>query len=568
MIIVPAAIKTEVVLECYACGHQQPYHLPHPPCPKCGHDFMEARYNYAAVRSLWPEILAGRPFTMWRYRELLPLFDDQYQISMGEGGTPLLPAHNLSMMLGTRNLFIKDERQNPTNSFKDRQAALVISMMKEANVSEMVVASTGNVAISYSAYSSHAGIKLWTFLPSLVPPEKMQEIAIYGSEVIKVTATYDVTKKVAAQFSQHKGIMDDRGIRNIGTREAMKTLAFEVAEQLTEVLGPPRPGIPWRAPDWYIQAVSGGMGPVGFWKGFYELYQMGLVDRMPKMALIQAEGCAPMVNSFRKNLPEAEPVTSPDTQIITIATGVPGPAYSYLARIAREHGGTFESVTDDEAFRATHVLAKMEGLSMEPAAAAAFAGLFKLLSQGVIRRDEIIVVNCSGHTFPVEKFLLGPDWAKEVSEADVAGEQVQAPKPPSEDLLGALDQLDERVKTIIIMEDNPEAARLLRRILQTRGDFQIAEAHNGREGLALIRQHRPDLILLDLMMPDMDGFAVLDALKADETLRDLPVIVVTAKELTQQERQRLQGQIKMLLQKGSFMDDDLLDDINALLDKV
>ena len=205
---------------------------------------------------------------------------------------------------------------------------------------------------------------------------------------------------------------------------------------------------------------------------------------------------------------------------------------------------------------------------MEPAAAAAFAGLFKLLSQGVIRRDEIIVVNCSGHTFPVEKFLLGPDWAKEVSEADVAGEQVQAPKPPSEDLLGALDQLDERVKTIIIMEDNPEAARLLRRILQTRGDFQIAEAHNGREGLALIQQHRPDLILLDLMMPDMDGFAVLDALKADETLRDLPVIVVTAKELTQQERQRLQGRIKMLLQKGSFMDDDLLDDINALLDKV
>ncbi len=567
MRIVPAALKTEVTLECYACGYQQPYKLPHPPCPRCGHDFMEARYNYAAIRSRWPQILETRPSTMWRYRELLPLFDDQYQISMGEGGTPLLPAHNLGMMLGTPNLFIKDERQNPTNSFKDRQAALVISMMKEANVSELVVASTGNVAISYSAYSSHAGIKLWTFLPSLVPPEKMREIAIYGSEVVKVTATYDITKKVAAQFSQHKGIMDDRGIRNIGTREAMKTMAFEVAEQLAEVLGPAKPGVPWRAPDWYIQAVSGGMGPVGFWKGFQELYQMGLVDRIPKMALIQADGCAPMVNSFRKDLPEAEPVTSPDTQVITIATGVPGPAYGYLYKIAKREGGTFESVPDSETFRATHVLAKMEGLSMEPAAAAAFAGLFKLLGKGVIRRDEIIVVCCSGHTFPVEKFLLGPDWVKEVTESDVAGE-APTPKPPTEDLLGALDQLDERVKTIVIMEDNPEAARLLRRILQTRGDFQIAEAHNGREGMALIRRHRPDLILLDMMMPDMDGFAVLDALKADEALRDLPVIVVTAKELTQQERQRLQGQIKMLLQKGSFMDDDLLDDINALLDKV
>ncbi len=568
MMIVPAAIKTEVILECYACGHQQPYKIPHPRCPKCGHDFMEARYNYSAIRSKWPQVLADRPFTMWRYRELLPLFDDQYQISMGEGGTPLLQAHNLGMMLGTPNLFIKDERQNPTNSFKDRQAALVISMMKEANVSELVVASTGNVAISYSAYSSHAGIKLWTFLPSLVPPEKMREIAIYGSEVIKVTATYDITKKVAAQFSQHKGIMDDRGIRNVGTREAMKTLAFEVAEQLAEVLGPPRPGIPWRAPDWYLQAVSGGMGPVGFWKGFEELYRMGLVDRIPKMALIQAEGCAPMVNSFRKDLPEAEPVTSPDTQVITIATGVPGPAYSYLYKIAKREGGTFESVPDSETFRAMHVLAKMEGLSMETAAAATFAGLFKLLGKGIIKRDEVIVVNCSGHTFPVEKFLLGPDWVKEVTESDVAGEQAPTPKPPTEDLLGALDQLDERVKTIIIMEDNPEAARLLRRILQTRGDFQIAEAHNGREGMELIRRHRPDLILLDMMMPDMDGFAVLDALKADEALRDLPVIVITAKELTQQERQRLQGQIKMLLQKGSFMDDDLLDDINALLDKV
>ena len=568
MDVVPAAVKTEITLECYACGHRQPYRFPHPPCPRCGHDFMEARYDYPAVQALWPDILSQRPFTMWRYRELLPLFDDQYQISMGEGGTPLLRAHNLGMMLGVPNLFIKDERQNPTNSFKDRQAALVISMMKEANVAELVVASTGNVAISYSAYSAHAGIKLWTFLPSLVPPEKMREIAIYGSEVIKVTATYDITKKVAAQFAQHKGIMDDRGIRNIGTREAMKTLAFEVAEQLAQALGPARQGAPWRAPDWYIQAVSGGMGPVGFWKGFYELYQMGLVDRMPKMALIQADGCAPMVNSFRKDLPEAEPVSTPDTQVITIATGVPGPAYGYLYKIAKQHGGAFESVPDTETFRATHVLAKMEGLSMEPAAAAAFAGLFKLLSQGVIKRDEIIVVNCSGHTFPVEKFLLGPDWIKEVTESDVAQEQTPTPKPPTENLLGALDQLDERVKTIVIMEDNPEAARLLRRILQTRGDFQIAEAHNGREGIALIRQHHPDLILLDLMMPDMDGFAVLDELKADDALRDLPVIVITAKELTQKERQRLQGQIKMLLQKGSFMDDDLLEDINALLDRI
>ena len=120
---------------------------------------------------------------------------------------------------------------------------MVISMMKEAGIHRLVVASTGNVAISYSAYSAHAGIKLWTFLPSLVPPEKMREIAIYGSEVVKVTATYDITKKVASQFAEHRGILADRGIRSIGTRESMKTIAMEVAEQLAaELAHPNSPG--------------------------------------------------------------------------------------------------------------------------------------------------------------------------------------------------------------------------------------------------------------------------------------------------------------------------------------
>ncbi|MEA3308765.1 MAG: pyridoxal-phosphate dependent enzyme [Chloroflexota bacterium] len=569
MITVPSAIPLDIELECGACGHRQRYQVPTPACEKCGNTWMEVRYDYERIRHLWPDILLPRPFTMWRYHELLPLRSAQYRISMGEGGTPLLRAKNLSMMLGTPNLFIKDERQNPTNSFKDRQASLVISMMKEANIKELTVASTGNVAISYSAYSSHAGIKLWTFLPSLVPPDKMREIAIYGSEVVKVTAPYDATKKVAARFARHKGITPDRGIRNVGTREGMKTIAFEMAEQLAAELGPPRPDCPWRAPDWYIQSVSGGMGPVGVWKGYDELYQMGLVDRRPKLALIQAAGCAPMVNSFRKNLPEAEPVLDPRTQVITIATGNPGPAYSYLYQLAQQQGGAFEAVTDEETFRALHLLAKIEGFSMETAAAAAFAGLFKLLRKGIIKKDETVVVNCSGHTFPVEKFLLNKDWLK-VLPGTLANTQL-TPVPPtiheskSEGLLGALDQLDKRVKRIVIVEDSRDAARLLRRILQTRGDFQIKEAYSGNEGLALIRATYPDLILLDLMLPDMDGFSVLDKLKADEELKDVPVIVITAKELSRNERSRLQGQIQMLLQKGAFMQEDLVAGINALI---
>jgi threonine synthase len=429
--------------------------------------------------------------------------------------------------------------------------------MKELEVTEAVVASTGNVAIAYSAYSSLAGIKLWAFLTSLVPPEKMREVAIYGSEVIKVTGTYDQTKRVAAEFAERQSIFRDRGIRSFAARESMKTVAFEIAEQLPRLIdtgqsSSERP--PWLAPDWYVQAVSGGMGPVGVWKGYRELLDMGLVDRMPKLACIQAEGCAPMVHSFRKGLKEAEPVLNPRTRIITLATGSPGPAYTFLARVVREHGGAFEAVSDEETFRAVRVMAELDGVSMERAAGVAFAGLFKLISKGVIKRDEVVVVNCSGHTFPVEKHLLGDEWAREVEA------------PEEDGLLGSLESLDRGVKRVAILEDDPNASRLLRRILQARGEYEVFEAADGRAGLEMIRRKRPDVILLDLMMPEMDGFEVLEALEAEEGLRSIPVIVVTAKELTTSEKERLGDHIQMLLEKGDFTDEDLLHEVLEALE--
>lgn len=529
-------------------------------CPRCGKDWLDVVYDYERVARIWPDTLRDRPPTMWRYRELLPLRDDANLVTMGEGGTPLLHAVNLGLMLGCPHIFVKDERQGPTGSFKDRQASLSISVMKEAGVTEAVIASTGNVAISYAAYSALAGIKLWAFLNSLVPPEKMREVALYGSEVVKVTATYDQTKKVAEQFANHKGIFLDRGIRSIAARESMKTVAFEIAEQLPVLLkaDPPRNGPPWLAPDWYVQAVSGGMGPVGVWKGYQELVRMGLADRVPKLACIQAEGCAPMVRSFRKGLDEVEPVLEPQTLVITLATGNPGPAYPFLARLVREHGGAFEAVSDEETYRAMHVMAKLDGISMEPAAATAFAGFFKLLSNGVIRRDEVVVINCSGHTFPVEKHLLGERWAQTV---EVPAAALQQAPSTSEGLLSSLEQIDGRVHSIAIIEDDPQSALLLRRILQTRGEYRVFEAYDGAAGLDMVRRERPDLILLDLMMPGMDGFAVLEALKADEDMRTVPIIVVTAKELTAAERERLSGRIELLMEKGAFTDEELLEEI-------
>jgi threonine synthase len=134
---------------------------------------------------------------------------------LGEGGTPLIRAANLGMMLGCPYIYIKDERQGPTNSFKDRQAAVTIAALKEAGITDLVIASTGNVAISYSAYAARAGIKCWAFLTSLVPASKMREVAIYGTEVIKVTGSYDQVKKVAAEFAQQHHFYLDTGARCI-----------------------------------------------------------------------------------------------------------------------------------------------------------------------------------------------------------------------------------------------------------------------------------------------------------------------------------------------------------------
>ena len=547
------------IIKCLDCGHNAPYYPTSTTCPKCGSQWREAEYDYEMLGKTLPEKLKSRQQDLWRYRELLPVRNPNISLSLGEGYTPLIRAVNLGMMLGCPNIFIKDERQGPTSSFKDRQASVTIAALKEAGITEMVAASTGNVAISYSAYASRAGMKLWAFVTSLVPAVKMREIALYGSQVIKITGSYDQCKQVAAEFARQRKLYLDMGARTITSIEAMKTIAFEIAEQLTNVLGPDE-NSQLRTPDWYVQAISGGMGPIGVHKGFREMQQMGWVDKIPAFAPIQAEGCAPMVDSWKKGLAKAEPVTNPKTRIETLATGDPGRAYEFLKGHVDSSKGVFESVTDEEAFRAMHVLAKMEGISAEPAAGAAFAGLFKLIRAGVIKPSDTVVVNCTGHTMPAEQGILGENWARDVKFPSLA----QAPQ--EEGLLSALTQVaPERFPKIAIVEDTLEARRLIRRILQSQGNFTILEAEDGRAGLDLVQKELPDLVILDLMMPEMDGFSVIEALRSNPETATIPVIVATAKELTPDEKNRLSGHIQALLQKGDFLNDEFLDEVRSLL---
>ncbi len=604
------------IAECLDCGERTPFHPTLSACPACGGQWLEARYDFENIAKVLPDLVKRRTFNLWRYQELLPVGGfyssggSLSALSMGEGGTPLIHAVNLGTMLGCPRLYIKDERQNPTSSFKDRQASVSVAALKEAGISEMVLSSTGNVAIAFSAYAARAGIKLWAFVTSLVPAEKMRETALYGTEVIKVTASYDQTKKVAAEFAQQRGLFQERGARSIPSVEGMKTIAYEIAEQLGTLVDtnamipnasegldqsadrqrPADPAYPWKAPDWYFQAVSGGLGPLGVQKGFNELLQMGLIECEPKIAAIQTEGCAPMVHAWRAGKEEAEPILSPRTHIATLSTGDPGRTYTLLYqrmkadknhpqaarrnRSAGENasGGVFECVSDEEAFRMMHILAKLEGISVEPASAVAFAGLVKLLREGVVNPEDVIVVNCTGHTMPVEHMILGEGWGRDVALPSPIEEQALVGSAMSlaseqEGLLSALSQVtDDRFSHVLIVDDTEEPRRLLRRILQSQGSFTFSEARDGWQAIELAHSEPPDLILLDLMMPGMDGFSVLDALKSEPKTASIPVIVITAKELTPDEKQRLGGRIHSLMQKGEFLSDDLLKEVQSLLE--
>ena len=246
---------------CIACGHEREAAMFPGACPECGSAWLNAEYALDALPTDWPELVAQRPTDLWRYRELLTFDDDSKVVSMGEGWTPLTRAEGLEAEFNHGEIWIKDERQQPTGSFKDRQAAAAISALTADGVNELVLASTGNAAAAYAAFCARAGIKLWVFLTSMVPAEKMRELALYGAEVIKITGTYDQAKKIAADFSARRGLHYDQGAKAVPDKEAMKTVAFEIAEQLG-----------WQAPDWYIQAVSGGLGPLGVVKGFEELF--------------------------------------------------------------------------------------------------------------------------------------------------------------------------------------------------------------------------------------------------------------------------------------------------------
>lgn len=355
-------------------------------CPNCKQGLLNVHYDLSSDHFLdWKSQLLPRQGSLWRYWELLPLVDWEMAVTFGEGWTPLIPLNRFGSAIGLSNVYVKDERQGPTATFKDRQATVAISFLKEQGIDELVLASTGNVAIAYSAYAARAGIQVYAFFPEGVSPSKIKEARLYGAKIMAVEGTYDQAKAMAAQFAADQGIFLDQGIKTFAGVESMKTMGFEIAEQLG-----------WRSPDWYVQGVSGGMGPVGVAKGFKELKALGLVDKIPALGLIQSAGCAPIADSFHRGERNVSAVASPETAIATLATGNPGIAYDLLKKHLDTDGGNCATVTDEEAWAMVQKLAATEGILVEPATAVTFMGVVKLAQQGVISPEETVVINCSG----------------------------------------------------------------------------------------------------------------------------------------------------------------------------
>lgn len=543
-------------LQCSSCGNIQPFvSFKDLSCLACGSDWVDAVYDYDAFKRALLSGLHGRPSNLWRYHDVLPISEASTASEafnnnlISAGGTPMLHSVKYAKTLSLERLYIKDERYGPTSSFKDRQAAVAVASMLDNGIGECVIASTGNAAVAYAAACARAGLKLWVFMTSLVPQEKLREAALFGAEVIRVSGNYDQTKQIAADFAKRRGLQLDRGAKSLPAREAFKTIAYEVVENLG-----------WRVPDWYLQAVSGGLGPIGVYRGFQELYEMGLIDRVPKLGVLQAEGCSPMVKAFKAGSSTAEPIM-PETRIAILSTGDPGQGYTMLWNLTQKYGGYMEAVTDQEAFQSMQTLARTEGLAVEPATAVAFAGLEKMVHNGIITSDETVVVNCTGHTFPVEKHVLGDQWRLDIHLSD---DQSPAPR---EGLIAALNSLDEKATTVLLIDDNPNDALLIRRLLEARKNYRVFHAEDGVEGLKIARQRLPDLIVSDLTMPNMDGFHVIEELRADDRTRHIPVIVVSARDITKSERDLLNRHVEAHYQKGSLSVREFVDQVVGVIEQ-
>jgi threonine synthase len=372
-------------LECGACGLSHEARRLHNLCRQCGKPLL-VRYDLdRAAQSLTKESLSGRRADLWRYREVLPVEDDENIVTLGEGWTPLLSARELAARVGLRELLIKDESQNPTQSFKARGMAAAVSMAKELGVRKLAVPSAGNAAGALSAYAARAGLEAHIFMPRDTPRANIIECEQTGAHVTLMDGLITDCGAEVARLKETEGWFDVSTLKEPYRIEGKKTLGYELAEQLD-----------WELPDVIIYPTGGGTGLIGMWKAFDEMEAMGWIGgKRPRMVTVQAEGCAPIVRAFEEGKRFADEF--PNAATTASGLRVPRAIGDFLILDAlRASNGTAVSVTDEELLAATREIGASEGLFCAPEGAACLPALRKLIAAGQVKTEERVVLFNTG----------------------------------------------------------------------------------------------------------------------------------------------------------------------------
>ena len=372
-------------LECALCGKTYEARRLHNLCTECGRPLL-VRYDLeAAARTLTRESLKGRRADLWRYAEVLPVEHEENIVSLGEGWTPLLAAERLGSSLGLRRLYIKDESQNPTQSFKARGMTAAVSMAKELGVKKLAVPSAGNAAGALAAYAARAGLEAHIFMPDDTPRANVVECEQTGAHVTLMKGLITDCGAEVGRRKEAEGWFDVSTLKEPYRVEGKKTLGYELAEQMS-----------WELPEVIIYPTGGGTGLVGMWKAFDEMEAMGWIgSQRPRMVSVQSTGCAPIIRAFEEGKRFADEFEN----AATVASGlrVPKAVGDFLILDAlRASNGAAVAVSDEELLAAVKEIGAAEGLFVAPEGAACLPALRKLIARGEVGRDERVVLFNTG----------------------------------------------------------------------------------------------------------------------------------------------------------------------------
>ena len=384
-------------LECALCGKAYEARRLHNLCTECGRPLL-VRYDLeAAARTLTRESLKGRRADLWRYAEVLPVEREENIVSLGEGWTPLLRAENLGARLGMPHLYVKDESQNPTQSFKARGMTAAVSMAKELGVRKLAVPSAGNAAGALAAYAARAGLEAHIFMPVDTPRANVVECEQTGARVTLMKGLITDCGAEVGRRKEQEGWFDVSTLKEPYRVEGKKTLGYELAEQLG-----------WELPDVCVYPTGGGTGLVGMWKAFDEMEALGWVGpKRPRMVSVQSEGCAPVVRAFAEGKRFADEFEN----AATVASGlrVPKAVGDFLILDAlRASRGAAVAVSDEELMAAVGEVGAAEGLFVAPEGAACLPALRKLIERGEVSKDErVVLFNTGAGVKYLESFVDG-----------------------------------------------------------------------------------------------------------------------------------------------------------------